>query len=718
VSGYTLTFDHDALDRLTRITYPDATFNQITYQRLNPSVLQDRAGRQTLLEYDALGEMIKRTDPLGRVTQFQWCRCGNIKSLTDPLGRTTEWHTDVQGRLTEKQYGDGSKVSYLYENTTSRLRQVVDEKLQVSQFSYNKDNTLRTVSYLNAAVATPTVTYSYDPDYERVASMTDGIGTTFYSYAPITATPALGAGQLASVDGPLPNDTITYGYDELGRRVGTAINGVLSTMTYDAAGRVVGESNALGTFTRAYDGSSGRLALEMFPNGLTAERSYGAILEDKELQRITHKLGATLISEFLYGHDTAADRIVTWSQQVGATPPSLHTFGYDSVDQLRSATVTNAGTLVSSFAYTYDLLGNRLSEQNGATNYVATYNALNQINTSTAPGASRTNEWDAKNRLVAMNTGAERTEFVYDGMSRLHSIRLLTNGVQASLRRFLWCDNDLCEERDASGAVTTKRFFNQGVKIETGTSTGGYLYTRDHLGSVRELTDSTGALRARYAYNSFGRKTRVAGDIEADFGFTGMFFAGEARLHFARFRAYDAESGRWLSRDPLRSAEEDQGPNLYAYVANNPINNTDLLGLRVDIEPVVKLECCEKEKATLDFDRGFCPQLLGESLAACGQAMMETPEIWVEICTKETGEAAYYCDLVENEPKRAARAYFTCLQTKHCKQPCDISGGGGGGSGGWFTDDDGDDAPVFKVVRHPACAAGQDCPLPPLIFAK
>ena len=51
--------------------------------------------------------------------------------------------------------------------------------------------------------------------------MTDGTGTTLYSYNPITGTPTLGANQLASVDGPLPNDTITYAYDELGRRVST-----------------------------------------------------------------------------------------------------------------------------------------------------------------------------------------------------------------------------------------------------------------------------------------------------------------------------------------------------------------------------------------------------------------------------------------------------------------------------------------------------------------
>jgi YD repeat-containing protein len=133
-------------------------------------VIQDRAGRQTLLEYDNVRQMTKRTDPLGRATLFQWCSCGDLKSLTDPMGRTTTWTKDVLGRVTGKQFADGSQITYLFENSTSRARQVVDEKNQTTQFLYNRDGTLRSVNYLNAALTTPTVTYTYDPDYERVAS--------------------------------------------------------------------------------------------------------------------------------------------------------------------------------------------------------------------------------------------------------------------------------------------------------------------------------------------------------------------------------------------------------------------------------------------------------------------------------------------------------------------------------------------------------------------
>src|SRR5262249_36111574 len=39
---------------------------------------------------------------------------------------------------------------------------------------------------------------------------------------------------------------------------------------------------------------------------------------------------------------------------------------------------------------------------------------------------------------------------------------------------------------------------------------------------------------------------------------------------------YDCETGRWLSRDPIG---EIGGNNLYDYVANNPLNRRDRLGL-------------------------------------------------------------------------------------------------------------------------------------------
>jgi RHS repeat-associated protein len=579
VNGYTLTFDHDDMDRLTRVTHPDATFSQYTYDRLDCVAIRDRAGRQSLFEFDRMRQLTKHTDRLGRTTSFEWCTCGDLKSLTDPMGRMTTWTRDAQGRIISKQFGDGSQIQFVYEDKARRVRQVIDEKQQIVFYTYNRDNTPRSVAYGNAGVPTPTVSYLYDPNYNRMVSMTDGIGITTYSYNPITDTPTLGAGALASVDGPLPSETITYTYDELGRPTQTSINGVGMATEFDAAGRTVTSSNVLGSFSYRYDGSSRRILAEGFPNGETMECVYGDNSQDRSLQQISYAVGPLAVSRFSYGRDLTRGRITSWSQQVAGQSPAVSSFMYDAGDQLLSAAVTNGGALVNTYGYAYDLAGNRMTEQVGASIHNASYNALNEVSTTTAPSLSRTNEWDAAHRLTAVNVGNERTEFSYDGASRLAGIRKLVNGSEVSRRRFVWCGAAICEERDASGTNVTKRFYPQGVKVETGASAGAYYYARDHLSSIRALTDSSGAIRASYTYDPFGRATKTGGDVDADFGFAGMFWSNEAGLALTRFRVYDAELGRWLSRDPLVGAELKEGPNLYAYVGNEPVNRVDPSGL-------------------------------------------------------------------------------------------------------------------------------------------
>ena len=59
------------------------------------------------------------------------------------------------------------------------------------------------VSYYNAAISTPTVSYKYDPNYSRITSMTDGTGTTHYTYGSINPTPILGAGGIMTAEDAL-----------------------------------------------------------------------------------------------------------------------------------------------------------------------------------------------------------------------------------------------------------------------------------------------------------------------------------------------------------------------------------------------------------------------------------------------------------------------------------------------------------------------------------
>ena len=201
----------------------------------------------------------------------------------------------------------------------------------------------------------------------------------------------------------------------------------------------------------------------------------------------------------------------------------------------------------------------------------------------TNDGAGKAFGWDAANRLVKIVQGADVTEFVYNGYGQRVAEKF--NGTE--IKRWIWCGGvQPCEERDANNAVT-KRFAG-GLGEQTFnpqlSTFNSYFYTTDHLGSVREMTDSAGVVRARYGYDPYGRLTKISGDLEADFGFTGHYRHQASGLNLTLFRAYDPELGRWLSRDSLGELGPD-GPNVYGYVLNDPVNGVDPTGLAYEITP-------------------------------------------------------------------------------------------------------------------------------------
>jgi len=116
-----------------------------------------------------------------------------------------------------------------------------------------------------------------------------------------------------------------------------------------------------------------------------------------------------------------------------------------------------------------------------------------------------------------------------------------------------------------------------------------YYFTRDHLGSVREMADSSGTIRARYSYDPWGRRTKTSGDLDADFGFTGHYYHPPSGLDLTLYRIYDADLGRWLSRDPIGDIDSASmlasvylhptrvrgRINDYWYASNNPIDEID-----------------------------------------------------------------------------------------------------------------------------------------------
>ena len=566
--GYTLTYGYDNLARLTNITYPDATFEAFAYKYLDRVQSQDRLGRITYYAYDLLRQLTSVQDPLGRTTRYEYCGCGSMSALIDPMGRKTTWDHDVQGRVTGKQYADGSRVAYTYENTTSSLKLVTDEKGQLKVYSYFPDDNRSSISYPNAQIATPTVTFTFDPNYNRMTSMQDGIGTTMWSYYPAGG---FGALQVASANGPWNIETVIYQYDELGRVTNRAINGVFQTYAFDPLGRTTNVVNALGSFAYDYDSATARLLDALYPNGQTSHYDYFDNLGDHRLQRITHsKPDASLISRFTYAHNPVGN-ITNWLQEMGPLTETW-SIGYDPADQLLSVADNQGGTNTINYAYAYDPAGNRLSETTNGVSRSFTYNALNElISSSDTNPTNITYQWDAEQRLVGIIQGTNQSLFAYDGLGKRCRIVETAGGATNADRRFVWCDMKICEERNGNNALVNW-YFAQGEQ-QQGTN---LYYTRDHLRSVRGLSDQAVNQRGVFAYNPFGNMTELQGDHSANFGFTGHFLHSASDLVLAPYRAYSPSSARWMSRDP---AQEKFGVNLYAYVGNNPLTRRDSLGL-------------------------------------------------------------------------------------------------------------------------------------------
>lgn len=675
--GYVLTYDYDALNRATKITYPDTTYDQIIYNKLDPEWIKDREDRWTRNFYNSIRQRVAQQDALGRMLNFEWCKCGALQGLTDAMGRVTKWKYDAQARLIEKTYPDNTKLTYTYETGSGRLKAVADAKDQRTNYEYFVDDQLKKVTYTDLAgsalsPATPSVEYTYDADYGRLASMVDGIGTTTYAYNAVTTTPTLGAGRLASIDGPWSNDTIAYSYDELGRVNSRSVNSVAQTTDYDSLGRVTEIQNPLGTFVYNYVNYTERLSSIELPNGQTTEFNYFNNAGDQRLEEIKNldaQSTPAIISKFNYTY-SASGNILSWRQENSGAPtvPKKYEFRYDPVDQLLGATFKNASTsaILKESVYRYDKAGNRTSEQTDLAVTSSSSNNLNQVTsmsgggplefagtvnepaavtvggnaaevdasgnfrgtknvssgTSTVAvvatdassnvttqnyevtipsgssrtltydlngnmtddGAGKEYEWDAVNRLVKIVYGSGgSTEFTYDGLGRrVKIVEKDGSSTVTSDKRFVWDGLAIVEERNSSNTVM-KRFYGQGVQVPGASSPDDKLfYTRDHLGSIRELTDDSAVVRGRWDYDSYGRRSAnsiTSSALEADFAYTGHYFHSRSNLHVTLYRLYDADLGKWLSRDPLKNAELLEGVNLYFYVYNDPIRYSDPSGL-------------------------------------------------------------------------------------------------------------------------------------------
>ncbi|NBB95650.1 MAG: hypothetical protein GVY16_07900, partial [Planctomycetes bacterium] len=111
-------------------------------------------------------------------------------------------------------------------------------------------------------------------------------------------------------------------------------------------------------------------------------------------------------------------------------------------------------------------------------------------------------------------------------------------------------------------------------------------YTSDANMNVTALVDESGTVVERYAYDPYGERTVLDADFSADadglsdvnnaLGHQGLHLDTESALYYNRNRMYNAELGRFTTRDPLGYVD---GMSVYEYVRSRPVVYRDPEGL-------------------------------------------------------------------------------------------------------------------------------------------
>ena len=136
---------------------------------------------------------------------------------------------------------------------------------------------------------------------------------------------------------------------------------------------------------------------------------------------------------------------------------------------------------------------------------------------------------------------------------------------------------DLSETLEGAGGVGGLLWVT--LHTASGPTACTHICAYDGNGNIVALAAaSDGSVSARYEYGPFAEPIRVTGPAAPlnPFRFSTKRTCHTTDLVLYEYRAYSPSTGRWPSRDPIG---QKGGANVYGFVANDPVQFTDMLGL-------------------------------------------------------------------------------------------------------------------------------------------
>ena len=197
----------------------------------------------------------------------------------------------------------------------------------------------------------------------------------------------------------------------------------------------------------------------------------------------------------------------------------------------------------------YDARGNMTTDPVTGKTY-SYLGSTNQLYVVSSPFASHS--YDALSRLVTVSNGGIDTNYVSDG-------------------------DDTIAEYDASSVLQKRYAFDSGSDgplVQYDAAGNRTWMMADERGSIVALANDSATLTAINTYDEYGNP---GASNTGTFQYTGQMWLSRAGQYWYRSRSYGATLGRFSQTDPIGYGGD--GPNLYAYVLNDPVNFTDPFGL-------------------------------------------------------------------------------------------------------------------------------------------